>query len=97
MPPSSNQSQQSSPAQSWPPRPRCRPAPARAGTVCFWVVFAFFFAAIGYLGLLAYTRNAGQSQPNSGTEGHLVLGLMLAAFAIAAVLGVIATRYKRLH
>jgi hypothetical protein len=92
-----NQSQQSPPAVALPPRPHCRPTPPRSATACFWVVFLIFFAALGYLGQLAYTRNAGQPQPNSGTEGHLVSGLVLVGFAIAAVIGVIATRYKRLH
>jgi hypothetical protein len=93
----SNPSQQSSPTHTLPPRPQCRPVPPRSGTICFWVVFFFFFAAIGYVGLLAYTRNAGQAQPDSGTEGHLVLGLMMVAFAVATVFGVIATRFKRHH
>jgi hypothetical protein len=60
-------------------------------------VFVFFFAAIGYVGQLALTRNTGQPQPHSGAEGHLVSGLVLVGFAIATVIGVIATRYKRFH
>jgi TRAP-type C4-dicarboxylate transport system permease small subunit len=79
-----------------PPLKSC-PAQSRAGILCFWTVLLLFFAGIGYLGLLAYTRNAGQPQPNSGISGHLVSGLLLVGCAIAAVISVIATRYKRLH
>lgn len=80
------------------PRPlKSCPAQSRAGTLCFWTVFLLFFTVIGYLGVLAYTRNAGQSQPISGTGGHLGIALVLVGCAIATVIGVIATRYKRLH
>jgi TRAP-type C4-dicarboxylate transport system permease small subunit len=81
------------------PKPPLRPCPAesRAGALCFWTVLLLFFAGIGYLGMLAFSRNAGQSQPSSSINGHVVSGSLLVGCAIAAVIGVIATRYKRFH
>jgi hypothetical protein len=60
-------------------------------------VLLLFFAGIGFLGLLAYTHNSGEIVFQSGTGGHPFWGLLLVGFAIATVIGVIATRFKRLH
>jgi hypothetical protein len=73
------------------------PPQSRSGTLCFWTVLVLFCAGIGYVGLLAYTRNSGQALPISGTGGHLVFGALIVGCAIAVVIGVIATRFKRLH
>jgi hypothetical protein len=60
-------------------------------------VLLLFIAGIGYLGLLAYTPDDGRGQFASSTGGHPLLGLVFVGFAVAAVLGVIATRFKRLR
>jgi hypothetical protein len=60
-------------------------------------VLLLFFAGLGYLGMLAHTRNAGQSQPTSSIGGHLVFGLLLVAFAVAAVIGGIARYHRNNH
>jgi hypothetical protein len=99
MPPpnQSSSSQSSHPFHSMPPRPSCRPAPSRSATLCFWTVMLLFFAIIGFVGMLAYTRNSGQAQPDSSSGGHLVIGILLVGFAVAAIIGVISTRHNREH
>jgi len=71
----------------------CRPLESRTGTVCFWTLFLLFLAGIGYIGLLAFSRNAGQPEPQSGTGGHMTFGLILVICAIAAVIAVIASHH----
>jgi len=77
-----------------PPRPQCR-ANRRLQAACVWTVVIVFFAALGYVGDLALTRNAGQSQPNPGIGGHVFLGVLLVGCTIAAVISVISRRHHR--
>ena len=87
----SKSSSQQSP--TLPPRPQCRPGSSRTGTACFWTLFLLFLSGIVYLGVLAYSRNAGQAEPDPGTGGHLAFGLALVTLAVAAVIGVIASHH----
>jgi hypothetical protein len=59
-------------------------------------VLLLFLAAIGFLGMLAFTRNSRHSEPDLISGDHLTIGLILVGCAIAAVASVICTRYKRL-
>jgi hypothetical protein len=81
-----------------PPRPQRRACASRAATTCFWIVLIFFIAALGYIGLLAFSAGKGSfpgfsSLPN----GHLLAGCILALCTIAAVVGSVATRNHRHH
>jgi hypothetical protein len=76
-----------------PPRPQCRAASSRTATVCFWTIFLLFLAVLGFLGLLAYTRETGELLSSSNS---LSLGLLLAGCAIAAVIaGICANPHQR--
>jgi hypothetical protein len=43
--------------------------------------------------MLAWTRNSGESEPQSGISGHLFIGLLLVGFALATTIAVITTRH----
>jgi hypothetical protein len=77
-----------------PPRPACRPAPPRFGTFCFWTVLLLFLAAFALLGVLADTRNSGQSLSSTFAGGHFILKFVLAIGAITAVIAGIASRHQ---
>jgi uncharacterized RDD family membrane protein YckC len=84
------------PLRALPPRPQYRPAPPRAATICFWIVFLLFLAGLGFLGMLASTRNSGQPRLDSGRD-QILLGVLLGIFAIAAVIAGITARQQRHH
>jgi hypothetical protein len=77
-----------------PPRPLCRPAASRAATLCFWTVFLLFLASLGFLALLAYSRNSGQAQPNPGNQGPIFFGFLIVGVAVAVVIGVISSHHQ---
>jgi hypothetical protein len=74
---------------------QCRPASSRAGNLCFWTVALLFCAGIGYLGLLAFTRDI--IQPSPGAIGHLLFASLLVVFAIVIVIVVISTYNRRIN
>jgi Na+/proline symporter len=63
-------------------------------TFCFWTVFLLFLAGLCFLGLLAYTRNAGQAQPWSNSHS---LGVLLASAAVVAVIAGICASHQHHH
>ena len=78
-----------------PPRPQRRPAPRRTHTLLFWAVFLLFIAALGYLGMLAFTGNTERLVPSAVVDSHRVEECILALVAVAAVAGGIATRHHK--
>ncbi len=83
--------------QVLPPRPERRACASRSATTCFWIVLIFFIAALGYIGLLAFSAGKGSLPGISLPEGHLLAGCILVLCTIAAVVGSIATRSHRHH
>jgi hypothetical protein len=54
-------------------------------------VFLLFLAGLCFLGLLAFTRNAGQALPSSNSHS---LGVLLAGSAVVAVIAGICARHQ---
>ena len=88
------------PSHSSPPvlpkPPQRRPAPRRAHTLFFWAIFLLFIAALGYLGMLAFTGDTERlvSSAASAVDSHRLEECLLAIAAVAAVAGGIATRHR---
>jgi hypothetical protein len=85
------------PPQSSPPvvpkPPLRRPAPRRAHTLLFWAVFLLFIAALGYLGLLAFSGYTEKVIPSVAVDSHRLGECLVAVATVAAVAGGIATRH----
>ncbi len=82
-----------SPRPVLPERPVRRPAPRRAHTFFFWTIFLLFIAALGYIGLLAFTGDTGRLIPGTVVDTHRLAECLVALAAIAAVAGGIVTRH----
>ena len=76
-----------------PERPVRRPAPRRTHTFFFWTIFLLFIAALGYLGLLAFTGDPGRLIPGEVVDSHRLEECFVALATVAAVAGGIATRH----
>jgi hypothetical protein len=81
-----------SPPPLLPERPSRRRAPRRAPTFFFWTVFLLFIAAIGYLGLLAFSANT-ERVVSAVVDSYRVEKFLLALAVVIAVAGGIATRH----
>ena len=81
-----------SPPPLLPERPVRRPAPHRGQTFFFWTIFLLFLAALGYLGLLAFSANT-ERVVSAVVDSYRVEKCLLALAAVIAVAGGIATRH----
>jgi hypothetical protein len=61
----------------------------------FWAVFLLFIAAIGYLGVLAFSGNTETLIPSTVVDSHRVEECLVALATVAAVAGGIATRHHK--
>jgi hypothetical protein len=76
-----------------PARPLRRPAPRRVHTLFFWTIFFLFVAALGYLGLLAFSGASGHLIDRAAIADHFVAEFVVALCVVAAVAGGIVTRH----
>ena len=74
-------------------RPVRRPAQRRSHTLLFWTIFLLFLAALGYLGLLAFTGDTGRLIPRAVVDSHRLEECLVALATVAAVAGGIASRH----
>ena len=81
------------PRPAFPARPLRRPTPRRAHTLFFWTIFFLFVAAIGYIGLLAFSGAPTHLIERATVDDHFVAEFVVALCVVAAVAGGIVTRH----
>ena len=76
-----------------PARPLRRPAPRRAHTIFFWMIFFLFVAALVYIGLLAFSGTPARLIERASINDHFVAECLVALSVVAAVAASIVTRH----